>query len=131
METLGLSHRESIRKEVVLDGGVSLNNVPPLSPHVQVEYLAAAGLGVRQERAGSEFEDVASVLEGPAKLGGIDGETERLVGGGADVDIWVLRDGGADTEKPVRFRNRTIICFNYNTGQPVLQKRHINEWWWW
>ena len=97
METVGLCHRESIREKVVLDGGVSLNNVPPLSPHVQVEYLAAAGLAARQEGARSEFKDVAAVLEGSAELGGVDGKTERLVGGGANVDVGVLRDGGADT----------------------------------
>ena len=35
------------------------------------------------------------VLEGSSKLGGVDGETERFVGGGANVHVGVLLNGRA------------------------------------
>ena len=43
---------------------------------------------------------MATVLEGTAKLGGVNGQSKRLVGGGADVDVWVLGHGGTDSGTP-------------------------------
>lgn len=100
MDTLILRHCETIWNEVVLDSGISLDNVSPLSSHVEIEYLAALGLG-REVRARSEDQDVAAVLESPAKLSRVDGQPQRLVGGGVNVDVRVLGDWGTNSYSPV------------------------------
>ena len=43
---------------------------------------------------------MTAVLEGSAELCGVDGKTQRLVCGGANVDVRVLRDWRADTGSP-------------------------------
>ena len=47
-----------------------------------------------------ELDNVATVLEGAAKLGGVYGQTERLVVSGANVDVRVLSNGGTYTSIP-------------------------------
>ena len=43
---------------------------------------------------------MGTVLEGTTKLGGVDGQAEGLVGGGANVDVGVLGHGGTDSSTP-------------------------------
>ena len=51
------------------------------------------------------------VLEGAAKLGGVDGQSEWLVGGGANVDIGVLLDGGATASGAGEGKGQRVIRF--------------------
>ena len=105
MKTLSLSHCETIGNKVVLDSGVSLDNVPSLPPHVEVEYITAASLFTGEDGARSKDKDVATVLEGATELGSVDGKSQWFVGAGSNVDVWVLRNGRSDTCSPVRNGN--------------------------
>ena len=101
MKALILSHCQSIRKEIILNRGIRLHDVAPLSSHVEVQnIIATLGRTVPEERAGSHDKHVTPVLEGATELRGIDGETERFVGGRADVDIGVLGDRRSNTSGP-------------------------------
>ena len=83
-------HHKPIRNKIILDSWVHLDDITPLPTHVEVEDLATLGLPVLEFRPRTEYHDVTAILEGPPKLGRVDGETQRLVGGGANVDIGVL-----------------------------------------
>ena len=96
MHTLLCRELHSIGDEVVLHRGIHLYDVASLSPDIQVEDLTVLGLS-RKSISGSQEHDVAPVLEGSAKLGSVDGQTERLVSRGADVDIGVLCDRRASS----------------------------------
>ena len=101
MKALILSHCQSIRKEIILNRRIRLHDVAPLSSHVEVQnIIATLGRTVPEERAGSHDKHVTPVLEGATELRGIDGETERFVGGRADVDVGVLGDRRSNTSGP-------------------------------
>jgi hypothetical protein len=76
--------------EVVLGGGVGLDDVSSLTTDVDVEDTGVVG---HTSGSGSHVEDVRSVLEGSSELGGIQGQ---LVDGIILGYEGVLLDGGVD-----------------------------------
>lgn len=92
VDTFVLCNGHSVRNEVVLDSWISLYNVPTLPTHIQVVDGASLGVLVGHCSTWAEQHDVGAVLEGTAKLGSVDGQSEWLVGGGADVHVGVLLD---------------------------------------
>ncbi len=96
VDAVGRVDGEPVWDEVILHGGVRLDDVSPLPPHVDVVDTLGAGTRLGPDHgAWAEHHDMGPVLEGAAKLGGVDGEPQWLVGGGANVHVRVLLHGRA------------------------------------
>lgn len=70
-------------------------------------YEAAAGCRSGDHGTGTEHHHVGTVLEGAAKLSGVDGQSQWFVGAGPNIDIGVLlhwRTGSAAGERPAEER---------------------------
>lgn len=103
MQTLGGGDSQLVWDEVILNRRVNLDDIPSLSPDIQVQNLAILCLIVPQEGPGAELHDVTPILKGSPELGRIDGQLQRLVSSGANVDVgilghWRTNSGNAETK---------------------------------
>lgn len=97
---------EFVGDEVVLHRWVHLDDVSSLPTDIEVVDASSSCLFVGDAGAWAEHHHVGPVLEGAAKLGSVDGQSEWLVGGGADVDIGVLLNRGATAGSAEEERGR-------------------------
>ena len=72
MHTVISSHHEGVGNKVVLHSRVDLDNVSSLSTDVEVEDPTTVGFGGLRP----DGQRVGAVLEGPAKLGSVDGKLQ-------------------------------------------------------
>ncbi len=92
VDTVVLINSEFIWYKVVLHGRVHLDNVPTLPTDVQIVNSAGFSFSVVKSTSWAELHDVGTILEGAAELSCVDGQSKRLVSGGADVNSGVLLD---------------------------------------
>jgi len=89
VDVISNSALEMVGDEVVLRGGVSLNDVSSLSSDVEVENSVGGG---DSSGSGSDVEHVRSILEGSSELRSIDGEGHV---GTRGIESGVLSDWGS------------------------------------
>lgn len=94
VDALPRGNGESVGDEVILHRGEGLNDVAPFPSHVQVVDTTVTIIRIGDHLTGTELDDVGPVLEGAAKLCCVYGQSEWLVGRGANVHIRVLLHWG-------------------------------------
>jgi len=88
VDEVGGLDMDTIRGEIILDAWIRLDDVTTLATHIQVVDLGATGSdgGTR-----ADVETVGTILEGSAKLVGVDREIQALQVG-SDIDGRILFD---------------------------------------
>ena len=114
MDTVSRLDVQSVWDEIVLHRRIDLNDVPPLATHIQVVKSATLN-SCQHIHPRTQNHNMAPVLEGSSKLGGVDGKTKRLVGCGANVHIGVLFNRGAPANCTVDMREYRRERDNYIT----------------